>query len=502
MPDRGSLLACRRAGRQSSAVTTERWDAIICGGGTAGPVVAARLVEAGRRVLVLEAGPDYGPFDGGAWPPELLDSATIPHTHDWGYTSGADLPGRSLPYERARVIGGCSAHNGCTVSWGHRADFDGWDLPGWSADELLPLFDEASRRMRMRRFADQELSPFHRAFIEAGAGLGLPVVDDLDTLDGVPGVSAEPSNSPDGVRWNAAFAYFDAVRSSPLLEIRDRSIVDRVLVEGGRAVGVRAIGEGGAFEARAELVVLSAGAYGTPAVLLRSGIGPADQLRALGIDVVADNAGVGANLHDHPSFELIYERTDELDRRDAAFVAAGQTVPDEQGFAKIASSLCQGAPFDLHLFSEMLTERRPGIFVACLTPRSRGTVTLTSADPEAPPRLEHGFLSDPGGHDLAVLTEGASVAREFAAQPQLAALLGAEVEPGTGTDLAAAIRRGVIHCWHPVGTCAIGIACDERGRVHGVDGLVVADASLFPQTTRATTNLPTVVVGERIASWL
>src|SRR5207247_1641755 len=124
----------------------------------------------------------------------------------------------------------------------------------------------------------------------------------------------------------------------------------------------------------------------------RSGVGPARDLRALGIEVVADNPGVGANLHDHPSFELIYQRTQELDRRDAAFVARGHTVPDEQGFAKVASSLCQDAPFDLHLFSEVVEESRPGIFVACLTPRSRGRLTLTSLDPEAPPRLDHGFL--------------------------------------------------------------------------------------------------------------
>jgi choline dehydrogenase len=483
-------------------VTPQRWDAIVCGGGTAGPVVVARLVAAGRRVLLLEAGPDYGSFDGGAWPPELIDSTTIPSTHDWGYVSGDELPGRTLPYERARVIGGCSAHNGCTVSWGHRADYDGWNQPGWSADELLPLFGEASRRMRVRRYTDEQLSPFHRAFIAAGAGLGLPEADDLDSLDCVAGVCAEPSNSPGGVRWNAAFAYLDPVRSSPLLEIRDRTIVDRVLVEAGRAVGVRAMGPEGAFEARADQVVLTAGAYGTPALLLRSGIGPADELRALGIEVVADNPGVGANLHDHPSFELIFERTDELDRRDAGFVASGQVVPDEQGFAKVASSLCRGAPFDLHLFSEMLTEGGPGIFVACLTPRSRGRVTLTSADPEAAPRIDHGLLSDPEGHDLAVLVEGTALAGEFAARPELAGLLGPQLEPAPGADLAAAISAAVIHCWHPVGSCAMGIACDERGRVHGVEGLVVADASLFSQTVRATTNLPTVVVAERVAGWL
>ena len=249
-------------------------------------------------------------------------------------------------------------------------------------------------------------------------------------------------------------------------------------------------------------MVLTAGAYGTPAVLLRSGIGPAGELRALGIEVVADNPGVGANLHDHPSFELIFERTGELDRRDAAFVASGHGVPDEQGFAKVASSLCRSAPFDLHLFSEMLTESRPGIFVACLTPRSRGRVTLTGTDPEAPPRIDHGLLNDPDGHDLAVLVEGASLAGEFASRPELAALLGAQMEPAPGADLADAIQSAVIHCWHPVGTCAMGIACDERGRVYGVEGLVVADASLFPQTVRATTNLPAVVAGERVGEWL
>ena len=187
---------------------------IVCGGGTAGSVVAAHLVESGRRVLVLEAGPDHGAFVDGRWPPELLDARTIPLSHDWGYTSGEELPGRSLAYERARVVGGCSAHNGCTVSWGHRADYDGWSsfgLEGWSADDLLPLFEEASSRMRVRRFADDEIAPFHRGFIEAGTSLGFPEVDDLESLDGGIGVCAEPSNSPDGVRWNAAFAYRDPV---------------------------------------------------------------------------------------------------------------------------------------------------------------------------------------------------------------------------------------------------------------------------------------------------
>jgi len=480
------------------------WDAIVCGGGTAGSLVASRLVEAGRSVLLLEAGPDYGHLDDGRWPADLLDSWTIPESHDWGYTSGPELPGRTLAYERARVIGGCSAHNGCTVSWGHRDDYDAWDLPGWSGAELEPLFEAVSGRMRTRSFADEEITPMHRGFIEAGAALGLPRVDDMATLDGEPGVGPEPSNSPAGIRWNAALAYLDPVRGDPALEVRGETTVDRVLVERGRAVGVRAIGaDGAAFEARAGLVVLTAGAYGTPTVLLRSGIGPADDLRALGIDVVADNAGVGAGLHDHPGFELFHAATAELERRNAAFAAGGLPLPDEQGFAKAASSHCRGAPFDLHLFPALaMHDRRPSIYIACVTPRSRGRISLSSRDPSAPPLIDHGLLADPDGHDLAVLVEGVALAREVTARPELAELLGDEIEPGIGPDPAAAIRAGVVHYWHPVGSCALGLACDERGRVHGVEGLVVADASIFPQTPRATTSIPTLVAAARIAESL
>ena len=476
----------------SSASAT--FDVVVCGGGTSGPVVASRLVEAGRRVLLLEAGPDYGAFDEGGWPPELLDAATIPTSHDWGYRS-AD--GR-LPFERARVVGGCSAHNGCTASWGHRADYDGWDLPGWSANELLPLFEEASRRLRVRRFAEDEWSPLHRGFIEAGIELGLPFEDRLESLDVRPAVCAEPSNSPDGVRWNAAFAYLDPVRDRRELEVRGNTLVDRVLVLNGRVVGVRANGPDGPFEVGADVVVLAGGTYGSPAILLRSGIGPADELRALGITVVADLPGVGANLHDHSAYELSFSPSEELEQRTATFAAAGRAVLDEQGFASVASSLATDGLVDLHVFSEVAMDRRLGIFVACLTPESRGRLTLHSADPDASPIMDHGYLTDAEGHDLAMLVDGVERAREFAATNAMGPLLAEELSPGAGADLADAIRRNVIHYWHPVGTCAMGDVTDERGRVDGVEGLVVADASLMPRTVRATTNLPTIVVAERV----
>jgi choline dehydrogenase len=472
-------------------------DVVVAGGGTAGAVVAARLVEAGASVVLVEAGPDHGPFAAGAWPAELTDAAAIPTSHDWGYRS-AD--GR-LAYERARVIGGCSAHNGCTAIWGHRADYDGWRLPGWSAVDLRPRFEDASRRLRVRRFADDELTPLHAGFIAAGEAVGLPREDTLESLDVRPSVCAEPSNSPDGVRWNSAFAYLDPVRDHPGLRVVPDTIVDRVLVDGGRAVGVRAIGPDGPLEVLADTVVVAAGTYGSPAILLRSGIGPAEDLRAVGLEALVDLPGVGGNLHDHAAFELFLAPTEAYRARTAAFAATGRPVPDEQGFASAASTWASDGVIDLHVFSEISMDGRPGIFVACLTPRSRGRLRLTATDPEAAPAIDHGLLTDPEGHDLGVLHDGVDLARRLLATHHLAELV-TEVEPGRDVDVDDAIRAGAIHYWHPVGTCAMGDVTDGRGRVRGIDGVLVADASLMPRTVRATTNLPTVVIGDTVAAML
>lgn len=485
-----------------SATSTE---VVVAGGGTAGCVVAARLAEAGRDVVLVEAGPDHGALADGRWPRELLDAGTIPTSHDWGYTSGDAVPRPGLAFERAKVIGGCSAHNGCTVSWGTRADYDGWaamGLAGWGADELLPIFRSVSRRLRVRRFSPEEWVPFHRGFIEAGEARGLPVADDLESLDGGPAVGAEPSNSPEGIRWNTAFAYLDALRGSPNLRVMPDTLVDRVLLDGARSVGLRAIGPAGELEIRADLVVLAGGTYGSPAVLLRSGVGPAPELRAVGVDPVVDLPGVGRNMHDHPGSELYLAPSEELERRTAAFATQGYPVPDEQAMATVASSGCRDAPFDLHVFPERAMDGRLAVFVALLTPRSRGRLTLADRDPRSAPRLDHAYLTDPAGRDLATLVEGVGIARDLLAAPGLAPLVAGELEPGPGADLHRAVRERVLHYWHPVGTCALGSVTDARGRVLGVDGLVVADASVMPITVRATTNLPTVVVAERISAWL
>jgi choline dehydrogenase len=264
---------------------------------------------------------------------------------------------------------------------------------------------------------------------------------------------------------------------------------------------------------------VASGAYGSPAVLLRSGIGDPDELKHLGIAVTVPLPGVGRNLHDHPSVRLRFQGTPRLEAAMSAF--AEQTwMPEEQTIAKIRSRRypADERGFDLHCYpvggpdNESPTGWHWYFPVACMTPRSRGAVTLRSADPTVEPRIEHCYILDPEDHDRAVLAEGIRIARELTNQADLRALLGEELGPGPAVrsqrDLAEWIDGAVEHYYHPVGTCAMGpeadpqAVTDARGRIRGLDNAFVADCSIMPVIPRANTNIPAVVVGERIAGWL
>ena len=489
---------------------------VIVGGGTSGNVIAARLAAAGKEVLVLEAGPDFGPFGSGSWPADLLDATRLGHSHDWGYDSGDTLP-RKVGFERARAIGGCSDFNGTTQTWGYRRDYDDWAAAGndgWSADELRPLFAEGTRMMRVKRYRAAELTPWQRAWYDAGTVIGLPRLETLNDLDQTVGFAPEDNNVVDGIRWNTAFAYLDQVRELPNLRIAGRAHVDRVIIERGRAAGVEVDWDGVRRVVRAERVVVCGGTFNSPQVLQRSGIGPAALLRALDIPVVANVPGVGENLHDQP-FALMSWAGSPRMAREMASLRAGGWVPDEQAMAKAASSFDPSA-FDLHFLPYSPThrgdEKRWSCGVAALQPRSRGHVRIISRDPEAKPLIDHRFLSDAEGHDARALAEGMEQLRAMAAGPGLAELVGAEIYPGpdiSGLDgLIAHVTANPDNYWHPVGTCKMGPAddtgavVDPRGRVHGVAGLWVADCSIMPKIPRATTAMPAVVIGERVAGFL
>ena len=493
-----------------------RADSLILGGGTAGAVIANRLAAQGGSVVVLEAGPDYGPLAGGRWPVDLLDAVTIPDSHDWGYTSGGTFAGRELVFERARVVGGCSTHFGCALVYGHRLDYDAWAKAGnagWSTDELLPLLEAGERAYRGRTFQPDEFTPFQRLFYDAAPQIGLPQLATTNGIDETVGAAPETVNSVDGLRFNAAFAYLDPVRDLPNLQVVGECLVDRLILKGDRAVAVEYVHAGRRSVIEAGQIVICAGSYGTPLILQRSGIGDPEHLAAAGVEVTIEHPYVGANLHDQPLVTVEYEGSELLEAEWRAF-AADHLAPDEQLMIKARSHSAGDEPaFDLHLlpWSPPIAGGRHRWLMdsTCLTPRARGEITITAADPEAQPRIDHRFLDDPTGHDLAVIVDGIEIIRSLAAQTAAAERLGAEIGPSSRARSRAEIGewvRGVVqHYWHPVGTCKMGpdsdpaAVVDADGRLRGVENVVVADCSIMPTIPRTTTALTAVVVAERIA---
>ncbi len=508
-------------------------DVVVVGGGTAGATLAGRLVEGSdQSVVLLEAGPDYGAYAAGEWPPVLLDAREMAvSSHSWNYDSAATYGKPGLLLERARVLGGCSSHNGCAAVWGHRDDYDGWATlgnPGWETESLLPLFETVMQKMRVTSPAREQLTPWHQACLQAAPGAGFPVRENLNDVDLTNGIAINPVNIVgNGVRWNSAFAYLDPVRERTTLTIRGNVLVDRFLIEGGKVVGLLAVGADGPVEVRARRVVLCGGAYGSPLTLLRSGIGLPDELRELGIDPVHELPGVGRNLQDHPLIPLLYSGTPELIESMARFEAGGGLMREE-GTTIVTSSAHPEGPFDLHIYpissrvadswARDLHRREEsggwlfGVASALMSPRSRGTIRLSSRDSEAPPRIDAAYFTDPDDRDVEALVDAIELSRAFAAQEPLKSLIGTEDEPGPSLanrqDLVRYVRANGAHDYHPIGTCKMGppsdpmAVVDARGKVHGLEGLYVADAAIMPVIPRANTNIPVAVVAEKIASLL
>ena len=434
---------------------------LVAGGGSAGCVLAARLSESGRSVCLVEAGPDYGPYREGRWPEDILDARRLAFSHAWE----TDRDDRSQL--RARIIGGCSAHNACVMLEGAAADYDEWGH-GWSHAVIEPYLQRAARVMRVRRIASQELSPWHRAFVAASA-------DDA---------ILHPVNAVGAVRWNAAFAYLDPARARGNLKILADTLVDQVLVRGDRVLGVKTT----AGELRARTVVVAAGAYGSPGILLRSGIGPMRDL------------AVGEGLADHVGVGLGFEGTDRLQRETAEFERS-RALFMAQVTVAVSSSTCAPGVCDLFLFPGLDGSAEQGYEVSAavfaMKPLSRGSVRLTSRDPRAPLAIDHGFLTDP--RDAAILAEGVEALRQLTGSDAIRDYAGRETRPGTEVDAITHVHQTARGFFHPVATCAIGRVVDGSGRVYGIDGLFVADASIMPTIPRANTNLSTLAVAERIA---
>ena len=486
-------------------------DVVVVGAGTAGCVVAARLSAAvDHRVTLFEAGPDHTEAE---LPADVADASRPTVGHDWGFTAEDDGQRGETPLPRAKLVGGCSATNAVFFLRGWPHDYDAWAAagnPGWGYEELLPVLRAietdadfagpehgADGPVPVSRIATDDLPPWPRAFLDAAVAGGHRAVGDHNALGAV-GVGPLPRNVSDGTRMSTALTHLAPARGR--LEVRAGATVDRIVHRSGRVGGVRLLD---GDELAADVVVLCSGTYGTPGILLRSGIGPGAELERLGLRCAVELPGVGANLVDHPLVAIDLPAT------------PGHTGPAFPVLLSMRSSAAVADPPDLHLFpaGPFDDPTAPSgatfaILTGLLAPRSRGSVRLRSADPSDPPRIDPAHLREP--EDLLRMLAGLREARRIAATPPLAELLpGPEVHPGAAVDddagLADWLRRHVGSYHHPVGTCAMGTdptsgaVVDHDGAVHGMANLRVADASVMPTIPSANTNLTTIVVAERLA---
>lgn len=490
------------------------YDDVIVGGGSAGIALATRLTEdEGRRVLLVEAGPDHPGIDGDD---DLADqmrfSTTLTH---WGTDATFVAGGMAMNYPQGRRMGGGSGVNGAFAVRGITDDYARWAAAGgedWSWPHLQRALDRlesdplhgTSGPVPIARWTEDELLPVQHSFRAAVTGHGIPWIEDLNA-PGASGIGVMPMNRRDGQRMSTALTYLPLARGRANLTMRTDAEVSRIVLEGGRAVGVEVDGE----VVRGGRIILSAGALQSPTLLMRSGIGPAAHLAEVGVECVVDLPGVGGNLRDHQGVGVfmipkgdLAPAGDRVCQLAGRYSSAAGTSVDDMWLS------CWGS-WELEAFPEMqaiLGVPAVSTFVVGVhDPLSTGTVRLRSSDPSVRPEVDFNMLSDP--EDVERLVEGLQLAIELATGPAFAdAYSGIGLLDPSAVDdretLEGYIRSTVGGWYHPTGTCAMGSVVDGRLAVHGVEGLHVVDASIMPTIVRAPTNLSSIAIGERAAELL
>jgi choline dehydrogenase-like flavoprotein len=523
----------------------EEFDYLVLGGGSGGCVVAGRLSEnPGMTVALVEAG-----GDGAGWviKAPLGAAVMLPRKiNNWALETVPQpgLGGRIGYQPRGKTLGGSSAVNAMVYIRGHRSDYDHWSSlgnPGWSYDDVLPYFKKAENN---EAIADgfhgqggplnvanlRSDNPFQQKFLDAAREVQLPINADFNGAE-QEGCGLYQVTQINGERCSAARAYIHPwIGNRRNLHVMTGARIDRLVIESGRVVGaqINVGGETRILRARHE-VVLTAGAFGTPEILMRSGIGDGAALKPLGIDVVHHAPAVGRNLQDHPDFIFVYRSKSRdllgLTLPGAAKLAGWIMQYRRERRGMIASNAAEGGAFlktrrdlpapdiQLHFVVAMIDDHaRHQLFghgfschVCLLRPASRGSVTLASADPSAASRIDPNFLGDPA--DVETMVAGFKMTRRLMDAPSLKSQRTQEMfTEGVETDdqIRDILRRRVDTVYHPVGTCAMGpdpshAVVDPKLRVHGIAGLRIADASIMPTLVGGNTNAPTIMIGEKVA---